>query len=167
MLDHLPDKLDPYEFVEKKRRIKGKLALAALDRLHDLLLNCEGAVNIDLEFRREARIAAVVGRIEAELVLRCQCCLEALPWPVAGEVRLGLVRSIDEANLLPEAFEPLLVESEEPMALADIVQDELLLAIPPIPQHEYCGPPKKPGKAAAETRENPFAALAQLKKTNL
>lgn len=171
MLDHLPDMLDPFEFVEKKRRIKGKVPFAGMDRLNDAVLNRDGAANIDLEFKREGRIAAVTGRIDAEFVLRCQCCLEALPWPVGSELHLGVVRSIDEANILPEGFEPLLVESDSLVALVDIVQDELLLAMPTIPQHEECGsspkrPEVKPVAAVAETRKNPFAALAQLKKTN-
>ncbi len=164
MLDHLPDLIDPYEFVEKNRRIKGKMPFVGMDRLRDAILNLDDVANIDIEFKREGRIAAIVGRLEANLALRCQCCLEVLKWPVASDIRLGVVRSIDEANALPAEFEPLLVESDSAIALADIVQDEVLLAMPDIPQHEECHLPKP--AVVSEPREHPFAALARLKKTN-
>jgi uncharacterized protein len=162
MLDHLPDLIDPFEFAEKKRRIKGTIPLSIMDRVRDIVLNQEDEASIDLEFRKEGRIAVITGRIDAELALQCQCCLEALSWPVHGEISLGVVRSIDEANVLSEAFEPMLMESDEAVALVDIVQDELLLAMPSVPQHSECGLPKP--QAVAEVRKHPFAILAQLKK---
>jgi uncharacterized protein len=126
MFDRLPDLFDPLEFVEKKRRIKGRMLLSSLDRVQDILLNPEGEVQVDLEFRREGRIPAIEGSVTAELTLQCQCCLEPLVWPVHSRVQLGVVGSIDEISILPEEFEPTLVEAGGRVALADIVQDELL-----------------------------------------
>lgn len=166
MLDHLPELLDPFEFVEKKRRIKGVISLVGMERVRDAILNPDTPATLDLEFKREGRIATIVGNIEADLALSCQCCLDTLDWPVRCEVKLGVVRSIDESLLLPDDYEPLVVEeSEGVVALADIVQDELLLALPAIPRHAVCQPPgtESPPKAKA-SREHPFAVLAQLKK---
>jgi uncharacterized protein len=162
MFDRLPDLFDPFEFAEKKRRIKGSVPLARMDRVRDCLQAEDGDANIDLEFRREGRVATLTGRVEADLVLQCQCCMEALSWPVRSAVRLGLAGSLEEADRLPEGFEPLLVEPGAAVALVDLVQDELLLAIPSIPQHPECGPPKPQNASAAV--EHPFAVLAQLKK---
>ncbi|CAL1239619.1 YceD family protein [Candidatus Methylocalor cossyra] len=162
MLDHLPDLLDPFEFADKKRRIRGAYRLLAMDRVRDLLLSPEGDAEVELEFRREGRHAVVAGQITAELTLQCQCCLERLSWPVRTEVRLGIVRSIDEAKRLPDDLEPLLVESEAAVKPMDIVQDELVLAIPIIPQHRSCALPWRGD--ATERPAHPFAALAQLKK---
>lgn len=162
MFDRLPDLFDPFEFAEKKRRIKGSVPLARMDRLRDGLLVGAGDASIDLEFRREGRIATVNGHVEADLVLQCQCCMEQLHWPVRCEVRVGLAGSLEEADRLPEEFEPLMVEPGATVALVDLVQDELLLAMPSIPQHSDCGLPKP--KQAADDVEHPFAALARLKK---
>lgn len=164
MFERLPDRFDPFEFVDKKRRVKGLLPLDKMDRVRDVLLNREGEARIDLEFKREGRVAAISGRVEADLVLRCQCCLEPLDWPVRNDVHLGVVGSIAEADLLSEAFEPLVVEPGNGVALMDIVQDELLLAIPSIPQHPDCG--VQHPKVRSEAAEHPFAVLAQLKETN-
>jgi uncharacterized protein len=162
MFDRLPDSFDPLEFVEKKRRIKGSVPLAGMDRVRDALLSQEGDAKVDLRFGREGRIAAIAGEVDAELVLQCQCCMEALLWPVHSEVRLGVVGSVDEADRLPEEYEPILVESGGRVALVDIVQDELLLAIPSIPQHSECGSVKP--KETSNRAEHPFAVLAQLRK---
>ena len=162
MADRLPEWFDPREFVEKKRRIKGKVPLGAMDRVRDALLSTEGVANLDLVFHRQGRVAAVVGRVEADLVLRCQCCLGALAWPVRSEVSLGVVASLDEADRLPEEFDALVVAPGSEVALAEIVQDELVLAIPPIPQHVQCGVPKP--QTTSESGRRPFDSLAQLKK---
>jgi uncharacterized protein len=162
MSERLPDLIDLWAFVEKKRRIKGSLPLSRMDRLSDLLLNPAGEAQVDLSFGREDKVAVVEGRVEADLTLQCQCCLEALPWPVRSEVRLGLASSIDEANRLPDEYEPLLVPDEGVLPVADIVQDELLLAIPSIPRHPQCVSPEPDDRSTAAAG-HPFAALAQLK----
>ena len=52
--------------------------------------------------------------------------------------------------------------------LVDLVEDELLLALPLVPRHEACPEPLPPSAAAdtepgSEEKPNPFAVLAQLK----
>ncbi|MFM8333478.1 MAG: YceD family protein [Candidatus Methylumidiphilus sp.] len=136
-----------------------------MPRLVDLLLDKEGQASFELSFGRDGKVAAVVGKVEASLVLECQCCLGAIPWAVRSEVRLGVVKTIAEADLLPESYEPLLLEGDT-IPLADIVQEELLLAVPSIPQHAQCGPAvPAPQEMAMEPakRPNPFAVLAKLK----
>lgn len=164
MVNHLPDLIDPLEFVEKKRRIKGSVPFSRMERVFDVLSNREGEADVELQFKREGKVAVIVGRVNADLSLQCQCCLEILSWPVHSEVRLGVVGSLDEADLLPEQFEPLVVEPGVSIAVKNIVQDELLLAIPSIPQHTECHLPK--AQVALDSAGHPFAALAQLKKTN-
>lgn len=170
MVDHLPEFIDPLALAERRRQFKGSLLLSKMPRVRELLLEQEGEVEFELRFEKDGKIAAVVGAVEAELKLQCQCCLGVLPWPVRSQVRLGVVKSLAEADLLPESYEPLLLE-EDTISLVDIVQDELLLALPAIPQHGHCEPAAQAGKgkvAAPETpkRPNPFAVLAELKKSN-
>jgi len=165
MVEHLPEFIDPLALVDKRRQFKGSLPLSQLSRFQELLFDQNGDVQFDLRFAKEGRIAAVTGSVQAELQLQCQCCLGSIPWTVNSIVSLGIVSSIDEADLLPSEYEPLLLE-QETIPLADIVQEELLLAIPTIPQHERCGPVAAPVKetiAESPKRPNPFAVLANLK----
>lgn len=166
MPEHIPDYIDPQAFAEKRRRIQGRLELAGMDRLRDELLEASGAAEFELEFGKEGRLLVIFGQVQAELVLQCQCCLGRLVWPVQGAIRLGVVNSIDEANLLPDSMEPLLLGQAESVAVIDLVQDELLLSIPVAPRHPDCrmGGDASPPEEQTSKR-NPFAELANLQKS--
>jgi uncharacterized protein len=132
-----------------------------MDRLADLVIDLQGEVDVELQFGKEGRVPTISGTVGTLLKLECQCCLEPLLWPIHGEVKLGVVGSVDEALSLPDSLEPLLVAVGAEVLLLDIVQDELLLALPCIPQHSYCQPQLPP--EAVKERPHPFAALATLK----
>ncbi len=166
MVEHLPELIDPLAFAEKRRQFKGNLPLSKMTRLQDVLLQREGNVSFELRFGKEGKLAVVTGSVQANLELQCQCCLGAIIWPVSSNLNLAVVGSIDEANLLPDSYEPLLLEGQT-IPLVDILQEELLLAVPAIPQHGQCGgstQKEETGpKLNAPERPNPFAVLAKLK----
>jgi uncharacterized protein len=86
--------------------------------------------------------------------------------PVRIVQRLGLIRDEADEAALPEGYEPLLVPVDGELRTAELVEDELILAVPVVPV--------KPGSEAVERdwpatqveqeRANPFAALSALKK---
>jgi uncharacterized protein len=98
--------------------------------------------------------------------MKCQRCLEPVTLPLDLKFRLGLVHEATAAGSLPDCYEPLVITGE-PASIADIVSDEVLLALPLVPLHVDDGrcraftkdyqPPK------SETRPSPFAVLAGLK----
>ncbi|MDH5327376.1 MAG: YceD family protein [Gammaproteobacteria bacterium] len=191
MLKQLPELIEPLRLAEKHRVLKGELPLSRMDRLADFLLDSSGTVAIDLEFSIDAnRWSVVKGKVEAQLMLQCQRCMEAMEYPLRLRVNLGIVSSADLPRL-PEQYEPLLLDTEQ-LALIDIVEDELILGLPDVASHKPgdCevkaagGKSGKGGKvrggnrtggtveinagAATESpgkpeRENPFKVLEQLK----
>ncbi|MDD2769606.1 MAG: YceD family protein [Methylococcus sp.] len=164
MPPHLPEFVDPLEFADKRRRLVGELPLAMFDRIQEFLSEKRGSVRIELEFGKDGRWSVVTGRVEGDLALQCQLCMEPLNLQVQLKVSLGVVGSLDEADRLPGAYEPLVFGGGVPMRLLDLVQDELVLAIPPIPQHSDCGSAvRAEPRQESKHRENPFAVLAQLK----
>lgn len=170
MLDRLPEYIDPLHLADKRGELKGQIPLSSLDRLADILFNDGGAVAVELFFGREGRLAKIEGKIETVLQLECQNCLQAVEWPVSTEIKLGIVTSIDQANRLPEDYEPLLVE-EGKVPLKSIVEDELLLVIPAFPKHQHnCLAPNLDNNKVdslvnneQSPKENPFSILANLK----
>jgi uncharacterized protein len=82
------------------------------------------------------------------------------------------VSSIDQANRLPEDFEPLLVEGDT-IPLTDLIEDELLLSLPTYPKHQHSCFAANSDKIKTTTSvpdssslpENPFSILATLKKS--
>lgn len=173
MLDRLPEYIDPLQLADRRSNLKGQIPLSRLDRLADLLMNDTGAVSVDLVFSREGSLAKIEGRIESILELECQNCLQAVSWPVDSAIRLGIVSSIDQADKLPDDYEPLLLENEK-ILLKDIIEDELLLILPQYPKHQHDCLARNPDSNSTETpsdkdaeshQKNPFSILANLKKT--
>lgn len=167
MLMHLPVFINPLQLADKGRTFKGEMALSELPRLEGVILNPDGRVDVEISFGRAGKISAVTGHIDAALELQCQCCLEPLAWPVHSELNLAVVTSLDEAHLLPEPYEPLWLEREN-IALRDIIEEELVLALPVIPQHVQCGSGASQSSVSDDRkvvplRDNPFAVLNKLK----
>ena len=106
------------------------------------------------------------GTILGAVELQCQRCLEPMDMPLDLAFRLGIVRSNEAARALHERYEPLIVDGE-PTRIAEIVADEVLLALPLVPAHgenAQCQDFVKAYRSPeSETRENPFAVLAGLK----
>jgi len=119
----------------------------------------------------EFGVPQVVGLLKTDLALVCQRCLERYDYPVKIDLSLNWVRSEQELKKLPLRYEPFLVESI-PLRLNDVIEDELLLALPAIAMHDLkdCEAAKFVTKdASAEIKKekpNPFAVLAELKKDN-
>lgn len=147
------------------------LPLGQMKRLVPLLAAEEGEVQVRLRFGiDEMGVHYLTGSIDTALQLVCQRCLGELDLPVNTELSLGFVASAAEAERLPGGYEPYIVESV-PVALIDMIEDELILALPQIPMHEPqdCPAQQYMTQAASHEQdqagaENPFQILANLKK---
>ena len=164
MLDCLPERIEPVGLADAGRSFRGEVPVSELMRLRPALSSADGRLKVVLEFRLdERRVRTLAGRIEGSVDLVCQRCLETLKFPLDLEFRLGIVTSNEEIDRLPDGYEPILVNGE-PLRTFDVVEDEVLLAIPVVPIHEgvdscesgYVNQPR------AE-KENPFSVLEKLK----
>ncbi len=156
----LPELIDPLLCASRGRHWQGKLSLSRMSRLADMIVNLEDEVDVDLRFHQAGRTPIVTGFVRANIKVQCQRCLGPVNVEVDQAVSLGLVTSLEEGDLLPESYEPLLLEQER-IRLADIVEDELILAIPPIPRHEHCEVCDIQQEEVK--RPNPFEVLTNLK----
>lgn len=144
------------------------MPLTAFKRLGESLADQQGECSYRLQFERDRFQTAIV-RIEAEaaLPLICQRTLKRFLLPVRIEQTLGLLRSeAEEASLLPEV-EPMLVPADGEVVLRDLVEDELILALPVVPvdpegELEWSGDAEVEVAEVEPKRENPFAALSAL-----
>lgn len=171
MFHQLPERIAPMRLAEKGARLDGRITLSGMERLTALLHSAEGSAAAELEFGFDLRGRPCIrGFVRADLRLICQRCLKPLTLPVESPVMLGLVTSLDEAKRLPEDFDPLLCGSE-PLVLADMVEDELILALPQVSVHPLgkcrhrlaTGGTEAELNASQDARSSPFAALAGLK----
>lgn len=170
MLDQLPELIDPVVFAERHSHLKGLLGLERLDRLADFLFNKKGELAVDLQFYKQGKVPVIEGRIEGQLILTCQSCLKALSWSVDKPVKIGMVQTIEQADLLASEFEPMMV-ADEKMSLPGIIEDEVLISLPDYPRHENECLQYEPAVKRVEPKKieqkpnNPFAVLATLKNT--
>lgn len=164
MIERLPLVIDPIRLAEAGSRFQGQLELAQLQRLAPTLQQAQGKVEVEVEFGRDdLHIAYLSGRLQTQLGLVCQRCLQPMAWPVNASFSLGLVTTDQAAEQLPENYEPLMVNNA--MTLADIIEDELILAVPLVPMHARAECQAQDLGGEQQGKEtHPFAALAQLKR---
>ncbi len=107
--------------------------------------------------------------MSANLGLVCQRCLETVSWPIEARLAVAIVENEADSARVAPPFEPvLLVDGAVP--LWEVIEDELLLAIPIAPMHpdpNECGAlaerlsryRAQPEKAS---EHRPFAELGRL-----
>lgn len=164
----LPQYIDVQKWADRDAVIEQVYPLTGLPRLCQGALDNAGGVKVSLRIHRDAQgLFLMEGQMETVLSLRCQRCLEPVATDVEVEVRLWLLRDEGRAELLPEDADYLVLDEEGNIALADALEDELILALPLVPAHEDCEMYRVSIAAADEAdvqkRENPFQVLASLK----
>lgn len=166
MQTQLPAVANFSRLVELNRTIEGDYPLAEFDRLSEVLLSNEGVVSAKLEFGHSVGYACLKAKVSAKLLVRCQRCLEPMETAVTGSFKFALLDSEDDLELIPDEFEPYLLEGDE-QSIIEVIEDELLLSLPMVTVHdEACSDfIKKQQKAIAAAKEaaHPFAALKALK----
>ncbi|MDH5821398.1 YceD family protein [Luteimonas sp. RD2P54] len=163
----VPEVLDAWRMVAADRVFEGRLPLSGLARLDGVLLDATGEAAYSLGFGRdELRVPYAELRVEAELPLLCQRTLQRFLQPVRIEQRFGLIRDEADEAALPPGYEALLLPEDGRMRPAELVEDELILAVPLVPVAPGSETVERewPAPAEEEARANPFAALAALKK---
>ena len=169
----LPSTLDVRKAAGRGVSVRGALKPLDLPRFRSLLAADDGTIEAELAFTKDEENRHLIHlAITAEMVVTCQRCLEALPRSLASENTLAVVWTDEQAAHLPRHLEPLVLE-EELCSLWDVVEDELILALPPFSYHDtehcrqiladYSVDETPEEQAAAGDKPNPFNVLAQLK----
>lgn len=139
--------------------------LESLVRLAPLLRDHDGAAHGRFRFHRVAGAAAAEGRVTATLHVTCQRCMNELAVAVDSACRLVFA---DTDDVQVPGDDELVVTRGGRISLAELVEEELLLALPLAPMHsegQGCSiKPAAEAKAAREPKQRPFAGLRELMK---
>ncbi|MEO8315935.1 MAG: YceD family protein [Pseudomonadota bacterium] len=148
------------------RRVSLAVPLNRLERIAPQLIRHDGVVTGTVALAMEkGRIVAEV-ELAATLELRCQRCLQPMTLLVESQSQVALVGSEEEAADVPPELETALAPDGR-MRLADLIEEELLLALPAAPRHPRgCpdGQVEREAESFAETVQRPFADLGALLK---
>ena len=101
--------------------------------------------------------------------LECQRCLKPVDVPLQISRQFLFVHGEDAAAQLDADSEDDVLAITRALDLRELIEDELLLAMPIVPRHETCPEPLVAAvdDEPVEEKPNPFAALATLKRANL
>ena len=174
---HDPLKLDVAAFAADHAELAGEWPLATMPRLQESTVEDE-APPAPVHWRVQGELRELSGgtaevwlhlRADARLSLCCQRCLGPVQDTVAVERSLRFVADEQQAAALDAELEDDVLSLERVTDLRELVEDELLLALPLVPRHAECPQPlplpvDDLQEEAVEERPNPFAALAALKK---
>ena len=167
MFEHpLPTTIKPVKLARKEGKLVGFMPLKQLSTLVADCASDEGRVEADLELHMNGARPEIHGSAKASVQLVCQRCLEPVEVEIHAKVALGIAQTEEQVNEMPSDLEPFMLEEEE-IPLSDLLEQELILALPIVAYHNGCNPyPYDKGaekSAAVKEKPNPFAVLEQLK----
>ena len=177
MRDKLRKRYQVQKELTQNGRFEGEIALSELKRLGELVQfeepdSADRKVTVSFEFvRNEFDIPMLVGHLQASLDLECQRCLKPIRTPMELDFRL-MIDASDE--MVRQSSLDTLYSDEGYIDITEVVEDELILAVPLVAMHEDTGcnedwPLAGSGvslETEAAAKENPFSVLQQLKTTD-
>jgi uncharacterized protein len=163
----LPPQMDVWRMVANQRRFEGSVPLAQMPRLVEALADSDGECRYVVEFYRDPlKIDVMHMQLTATLPLICQRTLERFIHQVEIDQRLGLISEESQEAAMPEGMEAVLVDRGGDVSPLELIEDELLLAVPLVPvspDASELDPEWTQEEAPEEDKPNPFAALQTLK----
>lgn len=153
--------IDGFEFAQAGANLRGAWPIRDFLRIRDMLAAHEGEVAYELDGVRDGQgRPALRLRVSGRLELRCQRCLEGLRYEVRADELLVLAGTQAEIDAeAAGAYSADRVVAGREMPVRDLVEDELILALPYAPRHEVCS-----ARAAHDGVQEvgPFAGLRGL-----
>ncbi|HEX5339344.1 MAG TPA: YceD family protein [Gammaproteobacteria bacterium] len=171
MSSGLPEFLDLAHVTRQPLERAGRVRIGAMPRLCAALADTKGEAMLHLQARNDGAGQIVLqGRVQAELTLSCQRCLKPVLRPVSADFYLAWVRDEEQAVAVQTGNCDPLLSADGRIRLAELVEDELLLALPIVALHDIGECEARPGEPVTRietpeipAQQNPFAVLKQLK----
>ncbi|MFZ3126285.1 MAG: YceD family protein [Acidovorax sp.] len=172
-----PDRLDVKAFAQAGGQLSGHDSLLKYERLSHEAKSLHPDLRVDWTATGEIRTAlGGIGQVwlhlqaQATFPMDCQRCLTPVDVPLAVERSFRFVTDEATAEALDDDSEEDLLALSREFDLRELIEDELLMALPVVPRHDEC-PTAVPlassdddFEAASAEKPNPFAALASLRK---
>ncbi len=171
LTEPLPTTLDVRKATARGVSVSGALEPLDLPRFRAMLAADDGVVRAHLTFSRDEEGRYLIeAACDATVAVICQRCLEPFELQLRSANTLAAVWSDEQARHLPKHLDPLLLEGDD-CPLWQIVEEELILALPPFNYHPQpdCNADlvglaaSEPEQEQREDKPNPFEVLAQLK----
>ena len=170
-------RLDVKAFAQAGARLAGHESLLKYERLAQEAKGLHPDLKVDWEAVGEVRTAlggmAQVWlhlKVQASFPMECQRCLTPVDVPLEVDRSFRFVADEATAEALDDDSEEDLLAMSREFDLRELIEDELLMALPVVPKHDECPSPVSLSSSDDDFEEanadkpNPFAALASLRK---
>ena len=167
----LQERLDVRKLATQEACFEGGSDLASLNRFKQALVNDSGKVDYRIKFYlNESYRPRVEGELKGNVQLACQRCMQPMPWQVNASFDVAIVLSEEQLKHVPKEEEAITAEDGE-IVILELMEDELLLALPIVQYHPEngCNVQLEWGKNEVEpvvektAKDNPFKILETLK----
>ena len=171
-----PDWIDAERAAQAGRCFAGDARIEWMPRVSDLLdaPAVDDVIAFDVSASLDnspgnASIVRLSVHVHGAVPMTCQRTLGRYMQPIDSRSEVAVVASEREMAGLPEDLEPKLVP-ERRLKLVELIEDELLLALPLVPRDPHSAPVENAGdvieRDEPDEGDNPFAALARLRGKN-
>jgi len=172
-----PRRLDVKAFAQAGGRLSGHESLLKYERLAQEAKGLHPDLLVDWDAQGQLRTAPgglpqvwLHLKARAAFPMECQRCLTPVDVPLEVDREFRFVADEATAEALDDDCEEDLLALSREFDLHELIEDELLMALPVVPKHDEC-PSTMPMASSDEDFEeanaekpNPFAALAGLRK---
>ncbi|AIZ80253.1 23S rRNA accumulation protein YceD [Actinobacillus equuli subsp. equuli] len=168
----LPLTIDPYKDAQRRMDYEGYISSSLLSRLGESVSNVLSDAQVTLSLYIDPqRLTVIKGMAKVEVEFDCQRCGNPFTQTLDCSFCFSPVSNMDQADNLPEIYEPIEVNEFGEVNLLDMIEDEFIIELPLVPMHseEHCEVSVSEqvfGELPEELakKPNPFAVLANLKK---
>ena len=164
----LPRQAELRQWSAREIDADGSVGLDKMPRLTAAVIDAKAPATAALRCSRDTQGRYLVGiRVEMDVVMTCQRCLEPCDVALASHSMLACVWDDTAAGDLPAEYDPLV--TGDVTDLHELVEDELLLAVPAVAMHsipacqaQCVGAEENIIGEEVETTTRPFAGLSEL-----
>ncbi|NIP16996.1 MAG: DUF177 domain-containing protein [Xanthomonadales bacterium] len=168
MSREFPDWVNPWKAAEGKRIFSGSIPLKRMSRLAPLLDGVQGEASFTASFATDGEGRATVSlEVAAKLPLICQASLRPFRFEVSRRTHLAVIGEEANEEDVPAHYDPAVTRSGK-LVFADLVEDELLLAMPQVPRDPeletvaFSTDPDAEAGGSGEDHYRPFAGLGEM-----
>ena len=155
--------IDSKAFAREASLLQGELLVSELTRVLDSLVDSDGSLQYRVEGLLDHRNKPQIRlRLDGDLSVRCQRCLDGIVYPVRIRSLLEFVD--DENDLTQEDLEDDskdFLPAQKELDVVALIEDEIILDLPSAPRHESCA---LPDADLGTGRVSPFSVLNGLKR---
>jgi uncharacterized protein len=165
LMSGLPQYFEPIRLAERGEAIVGDLVVSQMPRLRQSLHDDSGTVHVHISCEpAELGAIRIHGSLSTTLKVECQRCLGAFDLPLNVSIDARAMTETGSVAELDREADVIMLGEDNQVHVASLVEDELILSLPIAALHPAGQCPAVAYQGVkTQQRENPFAALKQLK----